>query len=135
MMLNAIALLVAGATPLASALSYTLPAELMALDGCNYPANYTIQQFTTFSPASGNSKSPTVEFTFVDSGTSINTLCQYNISSNPTDPGVGLALRYPCDNSFVSFIWQNNSLTVIEAVCPDAAAPLVATTQALAFLT
>ncbi|KAH8788731.1 hypothetical protein F5883DRAFT_10136 [Diaporthe sp. PMI_573] len=106
----------AAATKNIAGLSYAtaIPKENLAQD-CDYPAYFTIQDFTTFSPSASNKTE--VTFGYVDSDTDITTTC--NLNSTSTDLGAeGAAARYACDNSSVNFIWQNNKLTMIELACP-----------------
>ncbi|KAG6363232.1 hypothetical protein INS49_008328 [Diaporthe citri] len=82
----------AAATKNIVGLSYAdaIPKENLAQD-CEYPAYFTIQSFTTFTPSASNN-------------TEVNFGCA--------------AARYACDNSSINFIWQNNKLTMIELACP-----------------
>lgn len=106
----------AAATKNIVGLSYAdaIPKENLAQD-CEYPAYFTIQGFTTFTPSASNNTE--VNFGYVDSDTDITTTCALNSTS--TNVGAaGAAARYACDNSSINFIWQNNKLTMIELACP-----------------
>ncbi|OAA64454.1 hypothetical protein SPI_03101 [Niveomyces insectorum RCEF 264] len=123
-------------------LAYELPAELLALAtgsggttastttaaaaaaatsntaaACFYPANFTLDQFTTWTPAANTSQSY-VSFVFRDDGTRIRTPCVYNATSPSLTAGTSLAARYACGDPVVAFIWQKNEATLIEATCP-----------------
>jgi len=120
--LRVLALVSALGPLLANALSYALPHSLVALDNCYYPANFTISEFDGWTPAENNTAhKQTLQFTFQDQGSGITTRCQMNSTSVPVNGNsTGVAPRYPCDDSpYVDFIWQNNKLTMIEAVCPQ----------------
>ena len=114
------------ALPVALSLpTYTIPSafrKFLALieDSCVYPESpYEIQNFTIWTPAPGSNASMTIDFGYVDESTNIETSCHYNATSkNVARPQ--LTPRYACDNSVVEFIWQNGTLTMIEAACPDA---------------
>ncbi|CAK7203477.1 hypothetical protein SEUCBS139899_006211 [Sporothrix eucalyptigena] len=86
-------------------------------DSCYYPATFTLNNFTTWSPATNTSLSY-VSFKYVDSGTKITTPCAYNATSKSLTAGTGLADRYACDDSTISFIWLKGKLTAIETTCP-----------------
>lgn len=84
---------------------------------CIFPSNYTVSNFTAFTPTDGNSTETVIKFNFVDNGTSIVTQCEKNSTSKSTEKP-GLAPRYACGNPRVQFIWQNTTLSMIEGVCP-----------------
>ncbi|KAK3942734.1 hypothetical protein QBC46DRAFT_244325, partial [Diplogelasinospora grovesii] len=105
---------------LAYALPASLPTSFFEDDSCNLPASFEIAEFQTWSPAAGNTDhGPVINFGYKDNGTGIDTECHYNSSSVNVGPE-GLTPRYACDNSYVTFIYQNdtNVLTVIEVACP-----------------
>ena len=84
---------------------------------CIFPSNYTISNFTAYTPAGSNSTQTVVKFTFADNGTDIVTPCERNSTSKSTAKP-GLAPRYSCGNPRVQFIWQNATLSMVEGVCP-----------------
>lgn len=121
-MLFRTAAIVAAALPVAFSLpAFKIPAafvKFLALDTCTYPEAFEIQNFTTWTPAPGSNASATIDFGYLDTSTSLQTSCHYNATS----PNVGnpnLTPRYACDNANVEFIWQNGTLTIIEAACPE----------------
>ncbi|KAL1903095.1 hypothetical protein Sste5346_000379 [Sporothrix stenoceras] len=93
------------------------PSSSSSSASCFYPATFTLNNFTTWSPATNASRSY-VSFNYVDSGTKITTACEYNSSSTSLTAGTELAARYACDDSTISFIWQKGKLTAIETTCP-----------------
>ncbi|KAJ9157482.1 hypothetical protein NKR23_g494 [Pleurostoma richardsiae] len=93
---------------------YSLPKELVAMDDCDYPEQFTIQKLSTWTATGSNETS--LGFTFSDQGTGITTACQKN-STSAVVSKPGLTARYACDDSMVQFIWQNSKLTVIETAC------------------
>jgi hypothetical protein len=93
---------------------YSLPKELVAMDDCDYPEQFTIQKLSTWTATGSNETS--LGFTFSDQGTGITTACQKN-STSAVVSKPGLTARYACDDSMVHFIWQNSKLTVIETAC------------------
>lgn len=112
----------AAVASLATALPYRLPASfpkiLLQDASCILPLNFTVNGFQVWTPAAGNSNASTISFQYTDSLTNINTDCHLNETSISVGPS-GLAPRYACDNSIVQFIWQNNTLTLIEKACPE----------------
>ncbi|KXH48913.1 hypothetical protein CSIM01_08572 [Colletotrichum simmondsii] len=104
-----------------AAVSYmsAVPDKLMAMveasEDCNLPDDFQIQNFTAES-ADGKT-ADSLDFTFNDDSTVLNTQCHLNASSVPVS-GDGRTPRYACDNASVQFIWQNGTITVIEKVCP-----------------
>jgi hypothetical protein len=120
-MLFRTAAIVAAALPGALSLpAYKIPVsfhKFLASDTCTYPEGFEIQNFTTWTPATGSNASSTIDFGYVDKSTSLQTSCHYNATSaNVGKPG--LAARYACDNAIVEFIWQNGTLTIVETACP-----------------
>ncbi|OHE97802.1 hypothetical protein CORC01_06837 [Colletotrichum orchidophilum] len=98
----------------------TVPDTLMAMvessEDCNLPDDFQIQNFSAESPDGGKT-TDSLDFTFNDDSTILNTQCHLNASSAPVS-GDGRTPRYACDNTNVQFIWQNSTITVIEKVCP-----------------
>jgi hypothetical protein len=118
------AAIVAAVLPVAMSLpTYAIPSafrQFMAMDTCIYPESpYEIQNFTLWTPAPGSNASYTLDFGYVDKSTNIETSCHYNASSPNVAPRPDLTPRYGCDNAYVSFIWQNGTLTMIERACPE----------------
>ncbi|KIH88490.1 hypothetical protein SPBR_07788 [Sporothrix brasiliensis 5110] len=93
------------------------PSSSSSSSSCYYPATFTLDNLTTWSPAANTSQSY-VSFLYIDSGTKITTPCSYNASSQSLTVGTSLTPRYACDDSTVSFIWQKGKITAIEATCP-----------------
>ncbi|KAL2883827.1 hypothetical protein SGCOL_000976 [Colletotrichum sp. CLE4] len=98
-----------------SAVPDTLMAMVESSEDCNLPDDFQIQNFAAES-ADGKT-ADSLDFTFNDDSTILNTQCHLNASSVPV-PGDGRTPRYACDNASVQFIWQNGTMTVIEKVCP-----------------
>lgn len=100
--------------------TYTIPrafTRFLVADACTYPEGYEIQNFQTFTPTAGNSTTADISFSFHDKDTNIQTSCQRNSTSkNVGKPD--LTARYACDNTIVEFIWQRETLTMIETACP-----------------
>ncbi|KAF4851132.1 hypothetical protein CGCSCA4_v003494 [Colletotrichum siamense] len=95
-----------------------VPDSVMAMadaGNCNLPDDFQIQNFAAQS-ADGQT-ADSLDFTFNDDSTTLNTPCHLNASSVPVS-GDGRTPRYSCENAMVQFIWQNNTITVIEKVCP-----------------
>ncbi|KAK3362231.1 hypothetical protein B0T25DRAFT_907 [Lasiosphaeria hispida] len=102
--------------------TYKLPAALPRImledDSCVFPESYLVEHFNIWTPSAGNGNSTIINFQYTDIDTSIQTPCHFNVSS--INVGVeGLAPRYACDNTIVEFIWQNNTLRMIEKTCPE----------------
>ena len=114
----------ATALPAAALPAYKIPAALKALaeldSGCFYPANYTVSDFSVWTPATGSNQSEFVDFEFTDKDTGIDTLCHRDGSSTNVGPE-GLNPRWACNNSTVTFIWEKEMgrLTMIEKACPQ----------------
>ncbi|KAK3394143.1 hypothetical protein B0H63DRAFT_444327 [Podospora didyma] len=119
-----VAVVLATALPAASLPAYKIPAALKALaeldNGCFYPANYTVQNFSVWTPAVGSNQTEIVDFEFTDKDTGIDTLCHRDAASKNVGPE-GLNPRWACDNSTVTFVWEPsmNRLTMIEKACPQ----------------
>lgn len=101
--------------------TYAIPKsfhQLQTDDTCVFPEAFEIQNFTIWTPAPGNSdNTPVLNFGYFDQSTNLQTSCHYNATSrNVAQPQ--LTPRYACNNGVVEFIWQNGTLTVIEAACP-----------------
>ena len=114
--------IVGAVLPLAFALpTYDIPSsfnKFFALDTCIYPEGFEIQNFTSWTPAQGSNASMTIDFGYFDESTSLQTSCHFNATSENVGPA-GLTPRYACDNDDVEFIYQNGTLTLIEAACPS----------------
>lgn len=80
----------------ASSSLYSMPKAMAVADDCSLPANFTIENFTTFESKT-NGTSNTTSFHFVDSGTGIDTFCERNATSVST--GAGATPRWPVSNS------------------------------------
>lgn len=96
-----------------------VPDSLMAMvesTNCNLPDDFQIQTFAAESQDGGQTVD-SLDFTFNDDSTILNTPCHLNSSSVPV-PSDGRTARYACDNPLVQFIWQNGTITIIEKVCP-----------------
>ena len=114
----------AAVIPLAASFpTYALPEaftkSLLAEASCSLPEVFTIRDFQTWAPAEGDKASMTIQFGYADNTTGIQTNCQYN-STSKNVAKAGRTVRYACDNSLVQFIWQEDTLTMIESVCPGA---------------
>lgn len=122
MMLHAIFTLVAAAHLGAALPSYRIPLAmsrvLLANSDCILPEGFEVQNFQIWTPAAGNNRSEVLAFDYRDNSTSTDTKCRFNGTSANVAPA-GLAPRYACDNQVVQFIWQNNTLTLIEKACPQ----------------
>lgn len=110
-------------TVAAGVLPYTLPADfpvsILASDDCVMPQKYTVDSLRIWLPAATNTDyNMTADFHFVDAQTSIDTLCHRNATS-PNVADEGDTPRWACENSFVEFIWQDSTLTLIEKACPN----------------
>ncbi|KAM7207672.1 Alpha/Beta hydrolase fold [Naviculisporaceae sp. PSN 640] len=98
---------------------YKIPESMMRIkaqdDSCIYPEGFDISGFILWAPASNNTNSPLIEFTYSDVSTGISTECMYNTSSVNVGPE-GLTPRYACDNQIVEFIWDadDSHLTIVE---------------------
>ncbi|KAF9879074.1 hypothetical protein CkaCkLH20_03307 [Colletotrichum karsti] len=109
------------AAPAAQAMvSYmaSVPDNVMAMadaGNCALPDDFQIQNFAAQSTDGKTADS--LDFTFNDDSTSLNTECHLNASSVPV-PSNGATDRFSCDNALVQFIWQNETITIIEKVCP-----------------
>ncbi|KAK3329394.1 hypothetical protein B0H66DRAFT_596978 [Apodospora peruviana] len=112
----------AAAMPLTTSLKYKIPTAMLKVmledDSCISPSGFEIEGFGLFAPGPNNTASPRIDFTFVDVATNINTPCHYNTSSVNVGPA-GLTPRWACDNNIVSFIWEDDTVTVIEKACPQ----------------
>jgi hypothetical protein len=108
-------LLVEIAGTAALSLPLDLSKMLASTGSCEYPANYTVADFTIFTPSNGTAN--TTSFHFTDVGTGVDTICQRNESSQSVTPTPGATERWPCDNTDIEFIYQYNGLTLIEAAC------------------
>lgn len=83
---------------------------------CEFPAEYTVSDFKTYTPTS--SKETEITFGYLDSDTNITTTCSLNsTSTNIADED--RTPKYACDNSLVDFYWSNNKLTMVEVTCPE----------------
>lgn len=93
-------------------------AEADETNDCVLPDSYYVSDFQSTS-GTGGTNLTAFSFDFKDMKTGISTPCEFNSSSVSTLPGS--SSRYPCDNSSVDFIWQDepNWLTMIEYVCSE----------------
>src|SRR3569833_561770 len=111
----ALALRPVGAKPLQHAISK----ELVGRD-CALPAKWTVSNFTMFTPdaaagaGNGTGAPSVINYNFGDNDTAIHTPCHYNSPSKPAKVNRANK-RYACDNTMVTFIWQDGQLTLIEA--------------------
>jgi hypothetical protein len=116
--------LFATAIPLAAAFpTYAVPKaftkSFLLQANCVLPEGFEIRNFQRWTPADGNDASPTLQFGYADNSTGLQTSCQFNSTSkNVADPD--RAARYACDDPLTQFIWQDDTLTVIETACPGA---------------
>ncbi len=102
----------------AAKVNYKVPTMLLQESSCIYPEGFEVAGLRTWLPVQGNNKSSTVDFSYRDNSTSIHTACHLNSTSvNVGRPG--LAPRYACNDPTVEFIWQNETLTLIEKACPQ----------------
>ncbi len=107
------------AIPLMAALpTYKIPKVFLEDDSCTLPEAYEVDQFQAWFPGPGNNHSAMVNFAYWDNSTSLQTVCHLNATSKNV-ASAGLAPRYACDNPNVEFIWQNNTLRMIEMACPQ----------------
>lgn len=98
----------------------TVPQSIRALvdsDQCDLPAEFSVTGFTGTSEDGGETFE-SFEFGFSDADTGIDTLCQFNSSSDPIVIG-GRTPRFACNDGTVQFIFQDGSLTMVERACPD----------------
>ena len=98
---------------------YQVPHSLAALvedTDCILPDDFNVQKFVAES-ADGGKTLGSFDFIFADDSTNATTPCHFNSSSKSVVDD-GRTPRFACDNSNVQFIWQNLTLTLIEAVCP-----------------
>lgn len=113
--------LVAAASIAAALPTYKIPIAfpkiLLEDASCVLPQNFTVSGLQVWSPAANNSQALTINFQYANNMTDINTGCHLNGTSKNVGAS-GLAPRYACDNTIVEFIWQNNTLTLIEKACP-----------------
>jgi len=119
MMLRILPTIIA-AIPLAAALPtfIQIPKVFLEDASCIMPQGYEVDQFRAWFPAAGNNRSSNLDFAYWDNATQVQTICHLNeTSKNVALPG--LAARYTCEDPTVEFIWQNNSLRLIERVCPQ----------------
>jgi len=115
------------ATAASIAAAVRLGANLAPTEGsidatCAFPANYTVENFVSWTPSATNNgtASPFVKFGYIDEDTNVTTSCQWNSTSKVVS-SAGLTPRYGCDDPLVQFIWENatNLLDLIERVCPN----------------
>ncbi|KAL2131815.1 hypothetical protein VTI74DRAFT_4587 [Chaetomium olivicolor] len=102
--------------------TYEIPMAILkfalANSDCILPENFVVDRFQLWTPAAGNNRAANIFFEYSDSSTSIETKCHLNDTSVNVGPE-GLVPRYPCENGIVTFIWQNETLTMIEKACPQ----------------
>jgi hypothetical protein len=122
-MLRSVFTLAAAVAHLAAASpTYKIPLAMSKImlesDGCILPEAFVIQNFYIWTPSAGNNSSQIINFDYADNSTSINTKCHFNATSVNVG-SEGLAARYACDNTVVQFIWEDETLTMIEKACPE----------------
>lgn len=107
-----------------AALAYTPPTALQAAaadatSDCKLPNDYHIKSFKAESANPGNNSLSSFEFAFYDDTTDVSTPCYFNSSSEATESS-GKNPRYPCQDSRIDFIWQNEvqKLWMFQKVCP-----------------
>lgn len=102
--------------------TYKIPKAMLKFalsnSDCILPEAFVIDKFQIWTPAAGNNRTDNIFFEYSDNSTSIETKCHFNETSANVGP-VGLAPRYACENNIVTFIWQNEALTMIEKACPN----------------
>ena len=114
-------LILAAAMPLVSAVAmYAASLPLHVRDSvdsgsCILPGDYQIENLGGLS--SNGSYFSTLDFTFKDDTTLLDTQCHLNGSSVPIEYP-GRAPRFPCDNPHVQFIFSTDRIAMIESLCP-----------------
>ncbi|KAJ4297132.1 hypothetical protein N0V88_004050 [Collariella sp. IMI 366227] len=102
--------------------TYKIPKAMLkfalANSNCILPEAFVVDKFQIWTPAASNNRTDNIFFEYSDNSTSIETKCHFNETSVNVGP-VGLAPRYACENNIVTFIWQNEALTMIEKACPN----------------
>ncbi|KAF4637130.1 hypothetical protein G7Y89_g945 [Cudoniella acicularis] len=89
-----------------SLLILALSALSSALPTCETPQGFTINGFTTFTPAAGNVNPAEVSFSVSDDQNSTNlTFCSHAGDFQADVPVV-------CDNGSTEFLWDGGSLTI-----------------------
>ena len=84
---------------------------------CILPDEFVVTNFQIWTPAAGNKRSPIIDFNYLDESTHLDTKCHYNETSVNVGPE-GSAARYACELDWIHFIWEDDTLTMIEKVCP-----------------
>ncbi|KAK3906709.1 hypothetical protein C8A05DRAFT_11570 [Staphylotrichum tortipilum] len=84
---------------------------------CVYPDEFVVKDFQIWIPLEDNNRSTTINFSYSDQTTHLETKCHFNETSINVAKS-GQPARYACELDWIHFIWQNNNLTLIEATCP-----------------
>jgi hypothetical protein len=113
-------LLVFGLPSALASVAYTVPQKISVLVNaaeCDLPDDFNVRSFIAESPDDVGAAVENLEFQFLDDSTKLSTRCQWN-STSAAIGDAGRTPRFACQNDLVQFIWQNQTLTVIEKVCP-----------------
>ena len=106
------------------ALARTIPTSKVARQaaGCNpserLPTEFNVLNFTGQSLDGGETLA-SFDFGYLEKTNNVTTQCHFNSSSPGAGPP-GRTPRFACDNKSTQFIYQNQRLTLIQAICPDA---------------
>ncbi|KAG5963992.1 hypothetical protein E4U58_003308 [Claviceps cyperi] len=115
-------------TTMAASLAYKAPPTLLAMakrspQTCVLPGSFHVKNFEAHASTNGTSMS-SYKFTYVNTASNVTTQCQYysGMKPHPLKKGGEVANRFACRDKNVNFVWTaaQNSMTMIQNVCPDA---------------
>ncbi|KAK0100279.1 hypothetical protein ONS95_008238 [Cadophora gregata] len=97
-----------------SAFSTALPTTLEKKDtACSTPKSFTISRFSKFTPAASNPHPAQLSFSYGDDGATVSqTSCLLTGATSTSSTPVA------CANPDVSFLFENNQLTIFENYTP-----------------
>ena len=119
-MLRSISLVLLSAQASLGALSYAVPQSLaahVASSSCTLAEGYVLNDFVAQSADDGKTL-VSYDFGYFDNSTNITSPCHFNSTSKPINLP-GRTPRFACDNTLIEFLYQNDTVVIIEGVCPE----------------
>ena len=105
-------------------LARNIPRDVLVrqTSGCSIsnqlPSEFSIRSFAGQSTNGGETLS-SFDFGYLETKNNITTHCYFN-STSPNAGPTDRTPRFACENAITQFIYQDQRLTLIQAICPDA---------------
>lgn len=111
-----------GLAAMAVARNIPMPKLARQADNCDIskhlPAEFSIRDFNGQSTDSGETLT-SFNFGYLEKTNNVMTQCHFNSSSENVGPP-DRTPRFACENKITKFIYQDQRITLIQAICPDA---------------